>query len=186
MNDRRIGESDEDGFGRRCSALTRQQALAKISFRMRKKNQPSWPKIYKTSKPFWLEISKYHESGSTISSSEQVAARSDCRRLGNALCWCSPVRPAEAVQGRGPKSPAIMSHWLCSQNFSSQLSSGIAFGSDCHITCRGSILDSNLNSAAWPTSFKGFICSKSLNELCGVWILLGLLKMQKSRTEIHD
>ena len=28
---------------------------------------------------------------------------------------------------------------------------------DCQMTCRGSNLDSNLNSAAWPTSCKGFI-----------------------------
>ena len=41
-----------------------------------------------------------------FSSSEPVAARSDCRRLGNALCLCSPVRPA-AEQESGPKSLAV-------------------------------------------------------------------------------
>ena len=49
-----------------------------------------------------LEVSQYLERGSTFFSSESVAARSDCRRLGNALCLCSPVRPAQAVPERGP------------------------------------------------------------------------------------
>ena len=35
------------------------------------------------------------------------------------------------------------------------------FGSDCHMTFRGSNLDSNLNSAAWPIDCRGFICSKT-------------------------
>ena len=42
-----------------------------------------------------------------FSSSELVAASSDCRRLGNALCLCSPVRPAKAEQESGPKSLAV-------------------------------------------------------------------------------
>ena len=45
-----------------------------------------------------LELSQYRKSGSTFSSSEPVAARSDCRRLGNALCLCSLVRPAQAQE----------------------------------------------------------------------------------------
>ena len=51
-----------------------------------------------------LELSQYRKSGSMFSSSEPVAARSDCRRLGNALCLCSPVRPAQAEPESGPKS----------------------------------------------------------------------------------
>ena len=56
-----------------------------------------------------LELSQYRKSGSMFSSSEPVAARSDCRRLGNALpvCLCSPVRPAKAVLERCPKSLAL-------------------------------------------------------------------------------
>ena len=42
-----------------------------------------------------------------FSSSVPVAARSDCRRIGNALCLCSPVRPAQAVPESGPKSLAV-------------------------------------------------------------------------------
>ena len=50
-----------------------------------------------------LELSQNRKSGSMFSSSEPVAARSDCSRFGNALCLCSPVRPAES----GSKSLAV-------------------------------------------------------------------------------
>ena len=54
-----------------------------------------------------VELSQYHKSGSVFSSSEQVAARSDCPRLGNALCLILPVLPAQAVPEHVPKSLAI-------------------------------------------------------------------------------
>ena len=43
-----------------------------------------------------LELGQYRKIGSMFFSSEPVAARGDCRRLGNALCLCSPVQPAQA------------------------------------------------------------------------------------------
>ena len=52
-------------------------------------------------------MTQYRKSGSTFSSSKPVAVCSDCRRLGNALCLCSPVRPAQAVPERGLKSLTI-------------------------------------------------------------------------------
>ena len=58
--------------------------------------------------------------------------------------------------------------------FSSQnlrLSSGTAFGSDGQITDRGSNFDSNLNSAAWPTSCNGFIYFESQKIPYVIWIL---------------
>ena len=54
-----------------------------------------------------LGLSQYRKSGSMVSSSKPVATRSDCHWLENALCLCSPVRPAKAVQQRSPKSSAI-------------------------------------------------------------------------------
>ena len=42
-----------------------------------------------------------------FSSSQPVAASSDCSQLGNTLCLCLPVRPAQALQERCPKSWAI-------------------------------------------------------------------------------
>ena len=55
--------------------------------------------------------------------------------------------------------PQELGHWFCSQN--SRMSLGIAFGSDCQIIGRGSNLDSNVNSAAWPMGCRGFICSET-------------------------
>ena len=82
-----------------------------------------------------LELSQYSKSGSTFSSSEPVAASSDCHRLGNALSrsvydLASPTRPSCA--GARPQE---LGHWFCSQNL--RLSSGIAFGGDCQMTCTG-------------------------------------------------
>ena len=99
-----------------------------------------------------LELSQYRKS--MVSSSEPVAARSDCRRLGNAPCLCSSVRHAQAEPENGPKSLAV--------DFASKPSITFwnSLWSDCKMTCRGSNLDSNLNSVAWPTSWKGFIASE--------------------------
>ena len=57
---------------------------------------------------------------------------------------------------------------------------------DCQMTCRGSNLDSNLNSAAWPTSCKFLSALKTLNELCVIRIIFRSLelKMQKLRTAV--
>ena len=72
----------------------------KISFHVRKKMTRSAPIFTKHLNLFDRRIesvSQDSESGSTFSSSEPVAARSDCRGLGNTLYLCSPVRPAQAV-----------------------------------------------------------------------------------------
>ena len=97
----------------------------------------------------------------------------DCRRLRNALCLCSLVRPAQAVPERGcPKSVAI---WFCSNNL--RLSSWIAVESACQMTNRGSNLDSNLISAAEPPDqwvLEVLSAPKPPNKvqwICGVWIL---------------
>ena len=54
-----------------------------------------------------VELSQYGKSDSTLSSSEPVAASSDCSRLGYAMCLCSHVPPAQAVLEHGSKSSAI-------------------------------------------------------------------------------
>ena len=54
-----------------------------------------------------LELSQYQKSGFIFSSSEPVAASSDCRWLGNTLCLCLPVRLAQAEQESSPKSLAV-------------------------------------------------------------------------------
>ena len=65
--------------------------------------------------------------------------------------------------------PQELSHWLCSQNL--RLSSGIALGSDCQMACRGLNLNSNLISASWPTSCKGFDLNNCLLRAKQVKIL---------------
>ena len=80
-----------------------------ISLPMKKKLS-SLPRanIYKELKTFLtVELSQYCKSGSTFSSSKPVTASSDCSRLGNILCLCLPVLPAQSVQESSPKSLAI-------------------------------------------------------------------------------
>ena len=96
-SDRKMERSDGRGFDR-------QQLLANSieNFILHEKKHLQSIQTLLT-----LELSQYSKSGSMFSSSEQVAASSDCRRLGNTLCLCSPVQPAHAVPERGPKSLAI-------------------------------------------------------------------------------
>ena len=103
MNDRKIERIDGRCFGRQ--QLPADSNGHSIS---NEKKSVVTARYLQSIKTFLtLELSRYRKSGSTFSSSEPVAARSDCRRLGNALCLCSPVRPAQAVPERGPKSLAI-------------------------------------------------------------------------------
>ena len=66
---------------------------------------------------------------------------------------CSRRPTPTNCTGAGPQE---LGHLFCSQNF--RLPSGLDFGSDYQMIGWGSNLDSNLNSAAWPTGWKGFIC----------------------------
>ena len=84
---------------------------------------------------------------------DRSGANFGCNRFRMIPDVISPTRPS--CSGAQPQE---LVHWFSSQNL--RLSSGIAFGSDFQMTGRGSNLDSNLNSAAWPTGCKGFICSE--------------------------
>ena len=98
------------------------------------------------------------------------------------LCWPIVVAPyGPTRQSCAAARPEELGNWTSSENL--RLSSQIVYGSDCQMTSRGSNLDSNLNSAAWPTGCKGFICSKIPEK--SVWSLkffLGTLKTPKLRT----
>ena len=85
MNDRMIERSDGRGFGQQQLLTNSSQSIETL---------------------LTLELSQYGKSGSMFSSSEPVAARSDCCRLGNALCLCSPlaVPLAQAEQESCPTS----------------------------------------------------------------------------------
>ena len=90
MNDRKIERSDGRCFGlNNFSPLVVASNLQSIK---------TW---------LTLELSQYRKSGSMFSSSEPVAASSDSSRLGNTLCLCLPVQPAQAELERDPKSLAV-------------------------------------------------------------------------------
>ena len=81
------------------------------SYFLMKKNSVVTARYLQSIKTFLtVELSQYRKSGSTFSPSEPLAARSDCRLLGNTLCFCSPVRPAQSAAAepeRGPQSLVI-------------------------------------------------------------------------------
>ena len=107
MNNRKIERNDGRGLGR-------QQLLAysiEIFISHEKKKWLVAARNLQSIKTLLaLELSQYRKSGSMFYSSELVAARSDCSRLGNTLCLCLPVWPAQAEaaeQESGPKSLAV-------------------------------------------------------------------------------
>ena len=104
-----------------------------------------------------LKLSLYSKNCSMFSSSKPVVTNSNCHRPGSTVfVLANPTHPScAAFAGAQLQEP---SPWFWSKNL--QLPSGIAFGSDCQMICRALNLDSNLNSAAWPTGCRGFICSQ--------------------------
>ena len=161
----------------------------KISFCMRKKaivtaNNSSDDDLQDIKTFLTFKLSKNCKSGNTLSSREP--ASSYCLQVGNALCSCLPVWPAQL----GPKlcrSAALETLLLIPQS-NLPLFSRIAFRIDCHMTSRGLSLDSNLNSAAWQTSCKDFSALKSLiKTVWSHWSLNSSLahwKMLKLRTAV--
>ena len=127
---------------------------SKFSFHMKKKWLFAAQNLQSIKTLLTLELSQYSKSGSIFSSSEPVAAISDCRQLGQ-LCVCaSPSYQRKQSRRADPRA------WqLISITFWNSLAEPSESLRDCQRTCRGSNLDSNLNSAAWPTSCKGFIAS---------------------------
>ena len=86
MTDRKIEWSNGRCFGQQQLLHWKKKIWAVFFCSLKiTKHQKTW---------LALELSQYRKSGSMFSSSEPVAARSDCRRLGIALCLCSPVKPA--------------------------------------------------------------------------------------------
>ena len=101
MNDGKVRRIDGRCLGRRqWSATTSRRFHENFISHGKQKvtcSNPKFttqPEVYKTL--LTLELSRYRKSGSMFSSSEPVVGSSDCRRLGNALCSCSPVLPAQA------------------------------------------------------------------------------------------
>ena len=78
-----------------------------FSFYMKKKGFVAARNLQSIRTLLMLEPSHYSKNGSMFSSSKKVAVSSDCSWLGNALCLCSPVWPAQAEQESAPKNLTI-------------------------------------------------------------------------------
>ena len=102
--------------------------------------------------PFKFKISFYVRKNSVVSvlslqKLQSIETLLTLKLLESAYCKSGSTFPkASLLQCR-------QNLWLSKSNL--PLSSGIPFGK----TSSYSNLDSNLNSATWPTCFKGFICS---------------------------
>ena len=169
--------SKATGAGLVCNNFT--PIPSKISFHMGIKSNLLNVSFRPEPKTFLaLGLSRYSKSCSTFSSSEQVAASSDCSRIRNTLSHpvfllTHPTRPSTPESC--PKRLAVDSPSKPSITFWNRLQR------DCQLIGRGSNLESNWNSATWPTSCKGFIASEttaqnvwSLNSfyvvyLCHIW-----------------
>ena len=125
---------------------------SKFSFHMKKKSESSLPGIYKALKPCWLlnwvsiarAVAYFHQA--SLSLPAATAADSEapfvCARP------CVPCKQSRRAAPRArsltlPSKPPI-TFWN-------------SLWRDCQMTSRGSNLDSNLDSATWPRSCKGFI-----------------------------
>ena len=142
------------------------------------------PKFYFTWKQKWLvfawylqsiktfltlELSQYCKSGSMFYSSEQVKVSSDCCRLGNGLCLWSPVRSAQAVPERGPKSLAID---FCSQKLR------FVFWNSLWEWLPDDWQGLKLGLCCLNNGLQRFYLLRNprikFNKLCGVWILFNV------------
>ena len=114
MTDRMIERSDGRGFGRQQLLATSIEIF--ISHEKRKwlvaARYIQIIKIFVT-----LELSQCRKSGSTFSTSELVAARSDCRRLGNACVCGRPSDPPKLCRSAAPRARPL----ICSKTFDCRL-----------------------------------------------------------------
>ena len=135
MNDRKIERSDGRGFGR-------QQLPADSnghSISNEKKSVVTAQYLQSIKTFLTLELSRYRKSGSTFSSSEPAATAADSETP----CVCArPSDPRKQSQRAAPRAWPLILPSKPSITFWNSLRR------DCQMTCRGSNLDSNLNSAA--------------------------------------
>ena len=135
MTDRKMERSNGRGFGlQQLFTYSIKNLISCEEKNWRVRVVAAW-KLQIIKKLLTLELSQYRESNGTFFSSKPVSASSVCSRLRNTLCLCASLtRPSCAWA-----LPQELGFWFFSQNL--WLSSGIAFGSDCQMTCRGLNLD---------------------------------------------
>ena len=117
------------------------------------------------------ELNQYHESFGTLFASKPVAASCDCRlslQPTRKQPWFLLTRQSRpgGVPERGSKSSAID---FCSQKL--RLSSGIAFGVIPKWPAEDVIQTQTWSLSPDQRAVKILSAPKSLNKLCGVWII---------------
>ena len=141
---------------------------SKISFHMKKESDWSRPDIYKALKLFWLlnwvsiarMVARFHQA----SWSRPAATAANPKRPSGCFCARLSDKP-KLCQSAAPRAQPLILQSKPSTVF-------------CQMTGRGSNLGSNLNSAAWSTGCKGFICSEAQKST--VW---GLNSFQNAKIE---
>ena len=104
MTDRKIEQRDGRCFGLQQLLATGNSIEIFIFTSKKKRRLVTARKLLSMKTLLTLDLSQHHKSGSMFFSREPVDASSNCSRLGNALCLCSPVQPAQAEQESCPKS----------------------------------------------------------------------------------
>ena len=124
---------------------------SKFHFRWQKKWLVAARNLQSIKTSLTLELSQYSKSGSMFFSSEPTATTADSETP------CACARPSNLHKQSRTAAPSAWPLILPSKPL-------ITFWNrlwrDCQMTGRGSILYSNLNSATWPASCKGFIASE--------------------------
>ena len=140
MNDQKIEQSNGLCFGHQQLLANSIQNFISCE---KKNSDLLWPKIYKALKPSW-HTNRVSITRVVVSQSQPTATASDQAGKQPKQCRRAAQRAWQLIL---PPKPSI--------TFRNSLQR------DCHMTCRGSNLDSNLKSAAWPTSCNGFSSSKT-------------------------
>ena len=115
----------------------------------------SWPDVYKALKPCWLlnwvSIARVIARFPKASQSLPAATAADSETP----CVCA--RQSDPCKQSRRATPRA---WQLILPSKSSITLWNSLQSYCQMTCRGLNLDSNLKSADWPTSCKGFIASE--------------------------
>ena len=144
-----------------------------------KKSDSSRPKIYKALNDFWL--SNWVGIAKVIACFLQASRLLPTATVADSETPCVCARPSDP-----PKQcrRAAQRAWLLILPSLPSITFWNRLQRDCQMTGRGSNLDSNLNSAAWSTGCKGFICSEA-PKCVEFEFFLSSLKTPKLRTSLR-
>ena len=129
--------------------------LSKFHFTWEKKSDSSLPKIYKALKPCWLL--NWLSIASVVACFPQASRSLPAVTAADLETPCVCARQSCLPKQSRRAAPRV---WLLILPSKPSITFWNSLQRDCQMTGRGSKLDSNLNSATWPTSCKSFIASK--------------------------